>query len=166
VIHNVIKALEDQVQNPKIGLPEEVFLLVGRLTPFVNVDLLIEDPERGVLLTWRDDQYTGKGWHFPGGIIRYKETASERAKMVATLELGIEVRVSEKILAVNEIIAEDQIERAHFISLLFRCDLCDEARALSQKVDWQAKHHARFFKKKPDNLLSWHEIYSWIFDNR
>jgi colanic acid biosynthesis protein WcaH len=30
------------------------------------------------LLTWRDDESFGAGWHVPGGIIRYKETAADR----------------------------------------------------------------------------------------
>eukprot|EP01037_Dinobryon_pediforme_P002305 gene2305-2344_t len=47
----------------KDGLVDDLFYFVGRLTPYVNVDLLIRHPEHGVLMTWRDDEHSGKGWH-------------------------------------------------------------------------------------------------------
>lgn len=39
---------------PEQGLPEELFPFVSQITPLVNVDLLIRDPQCGVLLTWRE----------------------------------------------------------------------------------------------------------------
>ena len=59
------------------------FLLVSQLTPLVNVELLIDDKEKGSLLTWRHDEFYGPGWHLPGGIVRFKELASTRIKKVA-----------------------------------------------------------------------------------
>ena len=32
----------------------------------------IKCPKRGLLLTWRNDDYAGKGWHIPGGIVRFQ----------------------------------------------------------------------------------------------
>lgn len=41
----------------------------------VNVDLLIKNVSSNeTLLTWREDEYYGPGWHVPGGIVRFKET--------------------------------------------------------------------------------------------
>ena len=68
----MIAALEAEIGDPRHGLPEEVFRLVSRLTALINVDLLIQDEGRRTLLTWRDDEFYGAGWHIPGGIIRYK----------------------------------------------------------------------------------------------
>src|SRR5438105_4861558 len=50
------------------GLPPEVFLFLSRVTPLLNVDLLIQDDRGRTLLTWRDDEFFGAGWHVPGGI--------------------------------------------------------------------------------------------------
>ena len=77
-----IDYLEKNVPDPRVGLSRELFLLVSRLTPLVNVDLLVKDEAGRVLLSWRDDQYAGQGWHVPGGILRYKETLLERVDKV------------------------------------------------------------------------------------
>ena len=37
-----ILEIEKLVKNPKKGLPDDVFYFVGRLTPYINVDLLIK----------------------------------------------------------------------------------------------------------------------------
>jgi colanic acid biosynthesis protein WcaH len=76
-----IAAIEAAVADPRGGLPEPIFRLLARLTAMVNVDLLVRNDRRETLLTWRqDDLY--RGWHIPGGIIRYKErmeTASPKS---------------------------------------------------------------------------------------
>src|SRR5204863_6588665 len=87
----LIAALEAEIGDPREGLPEDVFRFVSRITPLANVDLLIEDPRRGTLLTWREDQFFGAGWHLPGGIVRYKETARQRVRACAQHELGADV---------------------------------------------------------------------------
>ena len=42
-LRSCIDAVESRIDDPHRGLPEEVFLFVTRLTPMVNVDLLIRD---------------------------------------------------------------------------------------------------------------------------
>ena len=86
---NYIKIIEKKIPNKKKGLPNDVFLFASRIMPMINVDLLIKDKKLGTLLTWRKkgEKYPA-GWHVPGGIIRFKEKASERVKKVAKLELG------------------------------------------------------------------------------
>src|SRR5579871_5898505 len=90
-VADAISDIESAIRDPHSGLPEEVFLFASRITPLVNVDLLIQDDAGRTLLTWRDDQFFGQGWHIPGGIIRYKETAAERIRACALQELGAEV---------------------------------------------------------------------------
>jgi putative flippase GtrA/ADP-ribose pyrophosphatase YjhB (NUDIX family) len=102
-------------------LSEEVFLLASRLTPLVNVDLLIQDTQGRTLLTWRYDQWFGPGWHFPGGIIRLGETAATRILAVARLELGTTVVFNDEPVQVVELIDPHQTDRSHHISLLYRC---------------------------------------------
>ena len=120
-----IAALEAAIGDPSNGLPADVFEFVSRMTPLVNVDLLIQDDRGRTLLTWRDDEFYGPGWHVPGGIIRYKETSSERVKACALDELGADVDLDEAPIFIVESIAQ-QSTRGHHISLLFRCRLRGE----------------------------------------
>ena len=73
-------------------IPKDIFLLSSRLSPVLNVDLLIKDESGRILLSWRDDPYvTGPGWHIPGGIVRLKENFSRsiRDKIINKLRTGI-----------------------------------------------------------------------------
>lgn len=116
-------ALLDQwAENPRAGLPEDLFIFFSRLVPLVNVDLLIQDDRAGTLLTWRDDDFH-VGWHVPGGIIRYKEPAAERVRATARTELGAEVEFEPMPCAIEQLIEPERRVRGHFISLLYRCRL-------------------------------------------
>ena len=115
--------LEARADEIRRGLPEDLFRLVSRLTPLVNVDLLIKDDQTRTLLTWRDDEFYGAGWHIPGGIIRFRETAAERVLAVARDELRAEVTFQPAPIWVAEIIDRTRKTRGHFISLLYRCAL-------------------------------------------
>jgi ADP-ribose pyrophosphatase YjhB (NUDIX family) len=117
-----IAALEAAIGDPSKGLPDDVFKFVSRLTPLINVDLLIQDDDQRTLLTWRDDEFYGPGWHVPGGIIRYKETSAERIRACAREELGADVEFAEAPIFIMEAIGPEAT-RGHHISLLFRCRL-------------------------------------------
>src|ERR1035437_9224010 len=99
-----ILRLESSIENPSKGLPEDIFLFVSKITPLVNVDLLIKNKQGQTLLTWRDDGYYPPGWHIPGGIIRFKETAHARINAVASIELGARVKFRKDPLAIHEFI--------------------------------------------------------------
>ena len=149
-----IASIESAILDPHAGLPEEVFLFLSRITPLINVDLLIKDDGGRTLLTWRDDEFFGPGWHVPGGIIRYKEMASDRIRACAQEELGAGVAFEAVPLLVSETIRE-QKSRGHFISLLYECRLLtplDEGRRARSSPpeagEWQ--WHARC----PPDLLS------------
>ncbi|PRY98667.1 colanic acid biosynthesis protein WcaH [Jezberella montanilacus] len=155
-----IRSIENKISDPRDGLVDDLFYFVGRLTPYVNVDLLIRHPEHGVLMTWRDDEHSGKGWHVPGGIIRLKEKIETRIIKVALTELNAEVTSFKGPLAINEIIAEEKTNRSHFISLLYQCELTTESLdCLIETKD----QNIRFFQAKPADILSWHEIYAEYF---
>ena len=69
------------------GIGQDLFLAISQMTPSLNVDLIIRSPDdTSTLLTWRDDQYYGPGWHVPGGVIRFKEKMIDRVHKVATAE--------------------------------------------------------------------------------
>ena len=89
--------------NPREGLPKDVFLLVSAITPLINVDLLIQNDDGETLLTWREDEFYGPGWHVPGGIVRFKEKFSTRIDEVARSELGTRVTAGTMPLLMNEV---------------------------------------------------------------
>lgn len=155
-----IRAVEASIANPHAGLPQEVFLFASRITPLVNVDLLIRDDAGQVLLTWRDDGYWTPGWHVPGGVIRYKETMADRIRAVARTELGAEVAFTQPPLAINEFIQPQRRDRGHFISLLFACRiLAPPDPALQAGPGAPRPNQWRWHGSCPDDLLSVHEIY-------
>jgi ADP-ribose pyrophosphatase YjhB (NUDIX family) len=164
-LSTLIRTLETSIADPRVGLPEEVFLFISRLTPMVNVDLLVRERGR-VLLTWRDDPLEpAPGWHVPGGIIRFKETAADRIRAVASLELGAGVRWDPIPLAVREVIERERKDRGHFISVLYRCELTgdlDPHRRFSggHPAPGQWAWHSRC----PDDLIAVHDGYRRYID--
>jgi hypothetical protein len=159
-----LQAIESAIGNPSEGLPEDVFLFLTRVTPMINVDLLIQNEAHQTLFTWRDDGYNLPGWHIPGGIIRYKETAADRICAVARLELGTRVAFDPMPLTVREVIRPSFKNRAHFVSLLFRCSLTappDPAMAFLEGSpspgEW-AWHYGC-----PDNIIEVHRMHSSFF---
>lgn len=103
-------------------LPESEFLYISSRTPLINVDLLVINEDKEILLSWRDDEYCGKGWHIPGGIIRHGETMRERIEKTAERELGFVPEIDITPSRITEIFLK-QNYRNHFISHLFmaRC---------------------------------------------
>jgi len=147
------------------GLPEELFLLISRLTPLVNVDLLIRNARGQTLLTWRHDAFYGPGWHIPGGIIRFKETQAERIAAVARGELGTEVVFDPEPLCLREIMHPTRASRGHFLSMLFSCRLLRPPSpalrfdpAAPEPGQWAWHAHS------PPNLIDVHKAYRSYID--
>jgi len=159
-----VAAIEAAVGDARRGLPEPVFRLLGRITPVVNVDLLVRNARGETLLTWRqDDLYLG--WHLPGGVVRFQEPMTNRVAEVARIELGAAVSMSAHPLAVNEIIEPGRAARGHFVSFLFECALTsdlDEARRYRGGVpsDGEWAWHAAC----PPDLIGTHAIYRRFID--
>lgn len=158
-IADAIAVLEKQVPNPSEGLPDELFYYISKTTPLVNVDLLIKDENGRTLLSWRNDQYCGKGWHVLGGIVRFKETLETRVRKVAETEIGIDIDFDTIPIAVNQCIHHEQDIRSHFISILYKCfppsTFIPENKGLSHEdVGYLMWHDCC-----PDNLLKFHEMY-------
>ena len=148
--------------DPRRGLPEDVFRMVSRITPLVNVDLLIQDERGRTLLTWRDDEFYGPGWHLPGSIIRFKEPAAARVRACARDELGADIDADPQPIHVLEGIS-DQETRGHHVSLLYRCRLLtapDETiRAGNRPQPGQWRWHDRC----PPDLLVEQREYARFF---
>jgi colanic acid biosynthesis protein WcaH len=58
-VRAAVSTLESVLGNPCEGLPSDVCLFVSRITPLINVDLLILDNRGRTLLTWRVDELFG-----------------------------------------------------------------------------------------------------------
>lgn len=162
----LVRQLEALVPDPARGLPEEVFLFISRMTPLVNVDLLIEDDADRVLLTWRDDGYSPPGWHLPGGIIRFKERAEARIRAVARLELNVDVDFDPAPLAVHELIDNRPTfrERGHFISFLHRCRLLGPLNAERRFCPGHPSRNAWMWHESyPESMIPVHGIYRSFF---
>lgn len=155
-----ISALERYILDPTQGLPEPVFAFISRMTPLLNVDLLIKNQDNATLLTWRKDGLTAPGWHIPGGIVRFKETMLERVAQVAKKELGVAVSCQDAVIAINEIIHPVRSFRGHFVSFLYKCQL---KGVLSEKTMYRGGEPQdgqwEWHEQCPEELLSVHTIY-------
>lgn len=155
--------VEEGVDSRKI-LPLDLFEFSTTLLPFVNVDLLIFNNKNQILLSWRDDAHYGKGWQIPGGIIRMMETIEDRIQKTAIREIGCRVEHDPEPFAVHENIIhekrnglENQMERDHNISLLYKCRVPDEYVIDNGDRKEAEEGYLKWFDRFPDNLLECHE---------
>jgi len=157
-IDQAINYLSKQAPNPSLGLPGKLFFFISRLTPMVNVDLLIKDEKGRTLLSWRDDEYAGVGWHLPGGIVRFKENLETRIIKVAKKEIGVDIKFNLNPIAVNQIICKHDT-RGHFISLLYKCDLSSKFIPKNVGLKKETNGYLKWHSSCPKNLIKVHEIY-------
>ena len=167
----LIEKIETYIKNPSKGLPEDIFYLVSRLTPYINVDLLVKNDIGQTLLSWRDetslDNSTGCGWHIPGGVIRFQEEISNRIREVALHEMGAKLSYhSEQPLTVNQVMDCKAKNRSHFISLLYRCELEDNYKIDNQSLKEGDIGFLKWHTGIPKNLLNNHNIYKKYLDEK
>lgn len=159
--------LRSQLENVEQALPEELFQFVSSVTPLVNVDLLIQDSPIGkqrTLLTWREDDFY-RGWHLPGGILRFKEDFASRLNLVAKHELQSSIKSTSSIVEVNEKINPSRDIRGHFISILFRVTLTEEPPLHFHCEHLEMPRHGQWawHHTVPKDLLLQHEVYRKYF---
>ena len=165
-MNKAIDAIDSLWPDARQGLPEPLFLLVSRMTPLVNVDLLIVNESGEKLLTWRHDQFYGPGWHIPGGIVRFKETMAERLAKVARREIGCGVEVVGECLRVSEIQCVGRDVRGHFVSHLFKCRLIGQANPALEAGDVNPRHGQwAWFKEAPPELIPQHKRFADLLDS-
>lgn len=157
------QAMDTEGVNPQNGMPTELFLFASSLIPCANVDLFITDPEKGLLLAWRDDPYCGRGWHIPGGCLRIKESLDHRIQQTAINEIGTKVLYDRDTFLTREDIRyderpwlENQLERSHNISMLFRCRLPKEYHITNSVTEKHTVGYLKWFKSMPNDLLPLH----------
>lgn len=134
-----LAALIKRIPNPHQGLPQPVFDALIKTVPFIACELIVAGKD-GLLLTWRDDEFW-QGWHFPGGLMRYRESFKERLNIVAQKELGAKIS-SYRFLSLKNC---PNGERGHCLSLVFLC-----------RLDHPPKN-GKFFKKIPTAAITEHK---------
>lgn len=166
-LRSAVDLIGQLVPNASGGLPDDVFYLISRMTPLINVDLLIVNDQNEKLLTWREDRFYGPGWHIPGGIIRFKETAHQRIVQTAKLELGVEVEFERTPVLVDELINADRETRGHFISMIYRCRLVSDLN-LENRASSLSKAEAGqwiWVKEIPANMIKQQLRFKRLFSN-
>lgn len=147
-------------------LGKEVFELVSSLTPMVNVDLLVKDPEGRSLLAWRNDQHTGRGWHIPGRVLRFKETLRDCLDSLIRSEFRTALPYDFIPLMVAEVLNQGGAVRGHFISILFAGSLPSGHVPNNGSIAEGEPGYLRWHDCAPEDLLSWHDMYRDIIDGR
>jgi colanic acid biosynthesis protein WcaH len=161
-----VAALVKKVPNPKKGLPDEIFYYISRTTPLVNVDLLVKDEKGRTLLSWRDDRHAGKGWHIPGGIVRFKETLEQRLREVARTEIGTKIAFDPAPIAIHQLIHRGRAVRSHFISFLYECSLPGTFDPPNRGLSPRRRGYMKWHDHCPRNLIRYHEIYRRLIDRK
>lgn len=161
-----VTAIDQAVPDSRAGLPDDLFYLVSRMTPLINVDLLVGNERGEILLTWRHDRFYGPGWHIPGGIIRFKEHMHDRIQAVARQELQARVVHDPEPMAVTEIMNPSRDIRGHFISLTFRCSLLDPLPpdTAASSDDGAKPGQWRWFSSMPGNMITQHQRFKAFFE--
>jgi len=158
-ITDAVRVLDDAITDRRVGLPDDIFYFISRTTPMVNVDLLIRDDSGRTLLSWRNDEYCAKGWHIPGGIVRYMETFEQRIQKTAEKELGVSVSFDPTPLSIEEIILPELRNRGHFISFLYKCSVPTSYTLNNLGKKPETPGYLAWHDKCPDNLINVHERY-------
>jgi colanic acid biosynthesis protein WcaH len=152
--------LDGQIPDKTVGLQDEIFYFISRLTPMVNTDLLVKDKTGRTLLAWRDDEYCGKGWHIPGSIVRFKESLEHRIIETAKKELATtDITYNQTPLFLHEIILPYLDNRAHFISFLYECSLSPDYVILNNGKSVNDPGYLAWHNGCPDNLIVMQEPY-------
>ena len=165
-LQNQISELENHINDPSSGLPDEIFFFATRITPMVNVDLLIQNDRNETLLTWRGGSYYSPGWHIPGGIVRLRESMYDRIDQVAKDELGALVTYNSNPIVINEIIRlPERINRTHFISFLFKAKLSSTPKqSLQYKNSTPEDGQWSWHQSCPSNIIPVHLMYRNIIN--
>lgn len=140
------------------GLPSHLFEYVSSITPIINVDLLVHNPCKGIILSWRSDKFYGPGWHIPGGIIRFKENFLDRLKYVARNEINLNEDMEFNLISINQIMNPERDIRGHFISLLFSAEI-HQNKIINNGVKEGENGFLKWYKYSPENLIKQHKRY-------
>ena len=155
-----LEAILARLSGRGADLPWPLFRFVTEVMATPNVDLLVQDDAKGVLLAWRDDPF-GAGWHVPGSIIRHREEIAHRIAACALDELGCEVAAGKGPVALVQIFDD----RGHSLSLCYLATLRGvPGRRVVEEGQTPAAGDLRWFAAPPAQLYPSHLVYRDILD--
>ncbi len=138
-----IEYLTHLAETKKYDLGGDIFEAIIKIVPQIAVEAIVVDsivnPTK-VLLTWREDK-NYKGWHFPGGFVRFGEKPENRLKTVINKELKATVKKYKRLNRIYNLIDS----RGHTLSLCYLV-----------KVNKKPVGGSWFDKKTPVNIIDHH----------
>ncbi len=162
-IDNICQALDKM--DGTAGIGKILFESISRLTPAVSVELIIKsEDQRRSLLTWREDELYGPGWHVPGGVVRFKEKLTSRVQKVLKNEIGVSASKIEGPIGFHEIFNKKRDKRGHFICFVYKVILIEDPPFRTKAQDGVITRGSwRWFTKCPDNLIeNQHSLVKYI----
>ncbi len=156
----LLEGLLAKLSGPGADLPYPLFRFITEVVATANVDLVVLDAQKGVLLAWRDDPF-GTGWHVPGSIIRHREEIAHRIRACAEDEFGCELAVAERPVALIQIFDD----RGHSISLCYPATLQGQpSKRIIGECDTPRPGELRWFKQAPEQLYPSHLVYQDLLE--
>lgn len=132
-------------------IPEETFATCLEHVPQPCVDLVVER-EGGVVLVRRQNEPARGEWFWPGGRLYKGEPLDDAAARVAREELGLEVRVNER-LGVSEHFWETTsvagLDARHTVPVVYRV----EPASADQPIALDGQHDEYWVLREPDGSL-------------
>jgi ADP-ribose pyrophosphatase YjhB (NUDIX family) len=138
---------------PRGWLPKEEFFAIYRRVPRLCVEVLILEPERGVVLKLRDIPPNVGAWHIPGGTVLFGEPLAEAVKRVARAELGLEVEVGE-LLGYIEYPSHYENGLDSPVGLAFRTRRLTHASELPAGCEWFTQLPDGLYEEQRDFLVA------------
>jgi 8-oxo-dGTP pyrophosphatase MutT (NUDIX family) len=130
-------------ERPPGWLPKAEFDYIYSRVTRMCVEIVVVDPDRGVLLALREIPPNVGAWHIPGGTILFAETVLGAVRRIALDEIGMDVSVGE-LLGYIEYPSHYLNGLDSPIGLAFSCSLVPGSGALDQTCKW--------FRELPEGL--------------
>ena len=165
-LNNAIHILRNAELDGREGLPEELFLAISGLIPIANIDLLIINERKQLLLSRRNDAFFEQSWHIPGGCMRYGESFEQRLQKTALRELGTEVEFLSEPLAVRNVLRGKKAslkhpdERGHNIAILYQCRLPENFQIDNGTKKEDDDGYLKWFDELPSDFMQIQMVYS------
>ncbi len=157
---HALEGLLAKLAGPGAELPPALFRFITEVVATSNVDLLVQDTEKRVLLAWREDAF-GKGWHVPGSIIRHREEIAHRIRACAEEEFGCDLVVAEGPVALVQIFDD----RGHSVSLCYIAALRGApTRRVVAEGETPEAGDLRWFDVVPSQLYPSHLVYRSLIE--
>jgi 8-oxo-dGTP pyrophosphatase MutT (NUDIX family) len=115
-------------ERPPGWLPKPEYDWIFSRVPRLCVEVVIVEPDRGVLLALRDIPPNVGAWHIPGGTVLFGEPLRDAVRRVALAELGLGVTAHE-LLGYIEYPSHFNNGLDSPVGLAFRAEIAPDARS-------------------------------------